>query len=374
MLVFSSIRFGFQRLRDGKPSGFFGTPDLRLLEYPFAGGTTQDLLMNIIVDADLAGNAYVARIGDEAIRLRPDWVSIVLEPRLFRGATLGYRRIGYIYQEGGFTSDGQGAVPLALDEVAHFAPHPDPLATYRGMSWLTPVIREVINDKLMSRHQSKFFENGATPNLVISMDSAVSYENFVRFKDKMNLEHRGVENAYKTLMVGGGADVTVVGNDFAQMAFTAVQGKGETRLAGAARVPVTIAGFSEGLQGSSLNAGNFKQAWRSFADATMHPLWQNIAGTLQTLVPAPPGARLWYDTRDVPALREDAKDAAEIMQIKATTLRSLVDGGWEPETAKAAVEAEDISLLAHTGKLSVQLQPTDGTAIEPEETVEGGEE
>jgi hypothetical protein len=44
----------------------------------------------------------------------------------------------------------------------------------------------------------------------------------------------------------------------------------------------------------------------------MHPLWQNAAGPMQQIRPAPPGTRLWYDTRDVPFLREDEKDQAEI--------------------------------------------------------------
>lgn len=34
--VFSSVRFRWQRLRDGKPSDLFGTTDLRLLETPWS--------------------------------------------------------------------------------------------------------------------------------------------------------------------------------------------------------------------------------------------------------------------------------------------------------------------------------------------------
>jgi phage portal protein BeeE len=225
------------------------------------------------------------------------------------------------------------------------------------MSWITPVVRQLINDKLMSRHQTKFFENGATPNMVISMDAAVSYEQFKKFKEQMNLEHRGVENAYKTLTVGGGADVTIAGLNFEQMAFTDVMGRGETRLAAAAGVPPVIAGFSEGLQGSSLNAGNYKASWRRFTDGTMVHLWANMCGSLQEIVPPPDGgSRLWYDTGSVPSLREDAMDMATIMETKAKIVRTLGDGGWDPESVKQFVMAEDFGLLKHSGRLSVQLQ------------------
>lgn len=362
LLVFSAVRFQWQQMRSGRPGELFGTPDLALLEQPWQGGTTQDLLAAMILDVDLCGNFYGARIGGELVRLRPDWVSIVLEPRRFRGGVLGYRRVGYLYQEYGGV--GEHAIPLLPDEVCHFAPYPDPLATYRGMSWLTPVLRELTNDKLMQRHQQAFFVNGATPNMVVSLKESVDFEMFKRFKESMNLEHRGAENAYKTLFLGGGADVTVVGADFQQMNFTATLGRGETRLAAAAGVPVTIVGFSEGLQGSSLNQGNYGQARRRFADATMHPLWGNAAGSLQTVLRPPSAARLWYDARDVPFLREDARDSAEIQGREAATIRQLIDAGYEADSVIAAVTAADWGLLKHTGLFSVQLQPP-GTQTEP---------
>ncbi|MCT9932438.1 phage portal protein [Planotetraspora sp. A-T 1434] len=367
MLVFSAIRFQFQRLSSGRPGDLFGNADLALLETPWTGGTTQDLLTSMILDIDLAGNAYLTKVNGELVRLRPDWVSIVLEPRRFRGGILGYRRIGYLYEEGGL-GFGDGGIPLLPDEVAHFAPYPDPLATYRGMSWLTPVIRELQNDKLMSWHQRKFFENGATPNLVVSLDASIDVEKFKKFKELFNVEHRGVENAYKSLFLGGGADVTVVGADFQQMSFSATQGRGETRLAAAAGVPVTVVGFSEGLQGSSLNAGNYSQARRRFADGTMHPLWQNAAGSLQQIVPTPPATRLWYDARDVPFLREDARDSAEIQGRKAATISQLIQSGYTADSIIAAVNAEDFSLLKHSGLFSVQLQPPGAHASAPAQT------
>lgn len=369
--VFSAVRFQWQQLNNGRPSKMFGTRALSLLETPWPGGTTQDLLNRMVQDADLAGNNYwfvdtpLSRIGGDGgqqlVRLRPDWVEIVLEPRTFRGGDVGYRRLGYLYTEGGAMS-GSTPVPFPVEDVAHFAPIPDPLASYRGMSWLTPVIREVQADGLMTTHKRKFFENGATPNMIVKYPLEASREKILAFKQVLDAEHQGVDNAYKRLHIGGGADVTVVGHDMQQMTFRQVQGLGETRIAAAAGTPPVVVGLSEGLQGSSLNAGNYGQARRRFADGTMHPLWQNAAGSLAPIVgPAPSDStgavRLWYDARDVPFLREDEKDAAEIQQINASTIRSLIDAGFEPATVIAAVESNDWTLLKHTGLFSVQLQP-----------------
>jgi hypothetical protein len=160
------------------------------------------------------------------------------------------------------------------------------------------------------------------------------------------------------MYLGGGADVKVVGSNFEQIAMKAVQGAGETRIAAAAGVPASILGISEGLSGSSLNAGNYTAARRRFADGTLRPLWRSACGALQNLVPPPDGgARLWYDDRDVSFLQEDVADGADIRMKDAQTMRTLVDGGFEPSSVVAAVTTGDMARLVHTGSVSVQLQP-----------------
>lgn len=366
-LVFSAVRFQFQRFNQGRPTELWGDGSLSLLEQPWPGGTTQDLLARMIQDADLAGNFYAfidtplvrlgANDGAELVRLRPDWVEIALEARNVDGAQAGFRRLGYLYWEGGRWSGVDPAI-FPVGEVAHFAPYPNPLGIGIGESWLTPVIREIRNDGLMMRHKQKFFENAATPNLVIRMDPAITLDAFLKFKTQMDAGHKGVENAYKSLYVAGAADVTVAGADFQQMDFKTVQGAGETRIAAAARVPPVIVGLSEGLGGSALNAGNYGMARRNLADGCMHPLWANAAGSLRRIMQIPAGSRLWYDARDVPFLREDEKDAAEIVFTQAQTMRQWIEAGYEADSVTACMVADgDIRLLKHTGNVSVQLQP-----------------
>lgn len=358
MNIFSEARFTWQQMRGGRPGDLFGTADLALLETPWTGGTTGDLLARMILDADLAGNSYQARINQELVRLRPDWTEIILGKRLVRMGSetrhVGWKKLGYAYWEGGKGVTSDPAVFLA-DEVCHFAPIPDPLATYRGMSWLTPVIREIQADKQATTHKQAYWENAASPNLAVSLKTAEP-EVFAKFVEEMDRQHKGVENAYKTLYTGAGADVTVIGRDMQQSDYSDVIGKGETRIALASGIHPVVAGLSEGMQGSSLNAGNYAAAKRSTGDKTFRPLWRNGSGSMQVLFPPPPGARLWYDARDVAFLRDDAQDVAEIQQSEAVTIRNLLDAGYTPESAVAAVLANDWSLLQHSGFYSVQLQ------------------
>jgi hypothetical protein len=366
--VFSEARFQFQRIRNGRPGDLFGDKSLALLEQPWTGGATGDLLTRMLLDADLAGNSYTAHIGAEMVRLRPDWVDILMAPRVapFGGdggnTTVGMTKVGYHFYDGGRGATTKPALFLA-DEVAHFAPYPDPLATFRGMSWLTPVLREIQADSSAMKHKLKFFENAASPNLAVSMAREITPAQFQEFIELMDSQHKGVEHAYKTLYTAGGADVKVIGSNLHEMDFKHTQGHGETRIASAGRIHPVLLGLSEGLAGSSLNAGNFGAARRSTADGFFRPTWRNVCGSLEVLVPAPAGARLWYDGRDVAFLREDEKDLANIQNIRATTIRTLVDAGFKPDSVIAAVTNEDDSLLVHSGLYSVQLQaPGSGQA------------
>ena len=88
---------------------------------------------------------------------------------------------------------------------------PDPTATYRGMSWLTPIVREIQGDQAATQHKLKFFENGATPNLVVTLDPAITPETFERWVEKFEGTHEGLLNAYRTMYLGGGASADVVG-------------------------------------------------------------------------------------------------------------------------------------------------------------------
>lgn len=365
--VFSATRFQWQQLSGGRPSETFGNTSLRLLEHPWPGGTTQDLLTLMIQDADLAGNSYWTKHGDRLVRLRPDWVDVALEAVTSHdGAVIGYQTVGYIYTEGGRQS-GFDPAYFYPDEVAHFMPRPDPLAPWQGMSWLTPLIRaEVHGDNLLTEHKRRFMENAATPNMVVKFDRAIDVEKLQRFKEMADSQHAGVANAYKTMYLGGGADATVVGTDMRQLDFSNVQAAGETRIAAAAGVPPILAGFSQGLQSATYS--NYGQARRRFADGTIHPLWQNAAGSLDHLVREPglsSAVRLWYDSKDVPFLREDQEQASKVAYNKSLTIRQYVDSGYVPESVVAAVEADDLSLLKHTGLFSVMLMPPGTAADKP---------
>jgi phage portal protein BeeE len=370
-MLFSEARFQYQRMTKGRPGDLFGDASLEILEHPWPNAVTADLLSRAISDVDLAGNFYATRRNKQIKRLCPAWVTMVFgtdDPDV-SADDLDAEFLGILYYPGGEQS-GNKPTYLQRSQIIHFALYPDPTAHVRGMSWITPVVREIMADSAATTHKLKFFENGATPNLVVKRPDAPNMEMFKEWRRIIEAGHAGAANAYRTLYLTAGADATVVGKDLQQLEFKATQGAGETRIAAAARVHPAVVGLSEGMQGASLNAGNFAAARRLVADGFARPAWRNFAGSMETLVPPPRGSRLWYDDRDIAFLREDRKDAAEIQQIKAATIRTLTDGGYDPPSVLKAVEAENMSLLLWTGLLSVQLQPP-GSQTAPTEPTNG---
>ena len=362
-MVFSEARFQFQRFSNGRPSDLFGDASLGLLERPWPGGTTGELLSRMEQDASLAGNFFATPVDDSAgrrlRRMRPDRVTIVTGSTSGDPFALDARVVGYLYDASTSGSASKSdAVLLTPDKVVHYSPIPDPDAQWRGMSWLQPIVNEVLADQAATKHKLKFFEHGTVGSVAITYDADVPQEAVAKFAQMFREAHAGTDNAYKTFHLGGGADAKTLGADLKQLDFKVVMGSGETRIAAAAGVGAVIAQLSEGLQGSSLNAGNFAAAKRRFADGTIRPLWRIASASLETITPPPPGARLWYDARDVPFLQEDQKDEAQIQSQQATTINSLVSAGFAPDEVIAAVTGGDLRRLvgAHSGLYSVQLQ------------------
>jgi hypothetical protein len=359
MLLFSEARFCWFEVgdngEDGRPAGREG---LELLENPWPNAGTGELLARAEQDVSLGGNFYAVREQGRLRRLRPDWLTIVLSAP--PGEAVDSDVAGYWYHPGRrfpTVTEPEPGDPVYLpDEVMHWSPIPDPDAQYRGMSWLTPVVGEILADKAATRHKQQFFTNGATLGAIISSKENLTTEQFKEWKDNLLEAHQGVNNAYKPMFLASPVDTNITTADMRQLDFKVTQGAGETRLCAAGGVPPIIVGLSEGLQSATYS--NYGMARRKFGDHWGIPQWKSFAHAAGTVVDPPPreGLRLGVNTAGIAFLREDAKDAAEIAQIQASTLVSLVQGGIQFDSAKKAVVSGDMSLTEWTGLVSVQLQ------------------
>lgn len=351
LMLFSEARFVWRDVSNGK---MFGHTSLLPVEKPSPSRTSQELLALCELDATLAGNAYWASDGDGGLRrLRPDWVGIVTgDPGKGQRST---DLLGYTYVDGG-TSSGQPPEIFTPSQVAHFAPIPDPQAHHRGMSWLTPVIRDVQADTAFTKHRLSTAKKGGVHTYAVRYPP-LDEDQFRAAVKSFREQYEGPDGSGGSIHVSGGADITPLTMNLRDLDFKAVQAGGETRIAAAARVPAVIAGISEGLAGSSLNQGNYAMARRQFGDLYARPAWRSVCGAFESVLKPPPGSLvLWWDETDIGFLREDQKDAADVLAKKSEAMRQLIDAGYDADSVTEAIEVGDLSILKHTGLFSVQLQ------------------
>lgn len=378
--LMSQIRFAWRYGWTNPDAGaLHSSRALTPIERP-AGSTRPGLLFQLEQDASYAGSGYAVRRGNTIRRLAPDHVTFLLgsneDPRWtsddMPSVPWDLQVLALIYRPD--PANNRNIEAFMPGEFAVWAPEPDPVYFWRGQSWVTSVVREVVADSQATDHQRKFFENAATPNLVFVMDPSKTAEQVQQYADVVNSRHTGAMNAYKNMYLGGGTDVKVVGSSLESLNLKDLTGGLENRVAIRSRVPAVILGTREGLSGSSLNAGNYNAARRMLADGWFAPHAESLCASLEAIVPPPAGSELWYRRDEILFLQEDQKDAADISAAQAQTYRQLVDGGAEPDSVTDFLATGDVKKIRHTGKLSVQLQPPGEGDEDPDAMSEGDDD
>jgi hypothetical protein len=358
--IMGEARPVFQRLDDGKPTDSFSPRRLEIMKKPWRGGSFRQLVAICETDVAACGNSYWIRLGDELVRLEADWVTIVTSEVVVNGNRVGYRLEGYAVAR-----PGEAPELLEPDQVAHYRPGISNHAPFRGESWLASVSSDASSDVEMTRYKGNYLKNGAMPSLAVLYEPDLDMAQLEAFVPLFNEKFVGPMNAGKVMHLLGGRDAKTVGATLDDLSFKAVQGAGETRIASAAGVPAVVAGFSEGMQGSSLNAGNYVATRRLFADAKIRPLLGSLFEAFANIVPAPAGSRLWYDDSQVSFFQEDVADEANIRSTLMSLIRQGIEAGFDPDAVVEAASTGNFTALLgqHSGLTSVQLQPpTDSTA------------
>ena len=340
MALFCEARLTYQAKDD---KHLFGNTSLAKLEEPWPNGTTGDLLARMEQDVSLVGNSYTwdAPGEDRLVRLRPDWTTIVSELVQVAGGGQYRRKVGYwVEPPNSAINQGKGQFYPA-DEVVHWAPIPDPSADFRGMSWLTPVYRDVLGDDGLGKYKIKYLENNASPNLLIKYAQKLQGATVDAIQERVHARYGGAGNAFKTLVLDQGADATVIGNSLSQMDFSGVSAVGTERILAAAAVPGVLVGL-EPLRGAGRG---FEESMQKFANLWGRPQWRSACGALAQILDIPAGNRLWYDTSDIAALQDGETAQAQAALVRMQALLAARQAGYDPESAIAAVNSGDVTQL-----------------------------
>lgn len=358
MALISEARFQYQRIAD---MSLFGDQNLSILEHPWPNATAGELFARVEQHASYAGNAFVRRVDPDdgsdplLLLMRPDTVQILSEERR---DTIGrpYKLpVGYLQdmQVLGINADPQ---LFLTDEVAHYSPVPDPDSPWRGMSWMTPVLREVGADLAMTSYKTYHLDQGAFPGIVIKSPRKLSDKAILTLRKRLAARYSGPGNAGKTLVLDEGLDATVAGHSLEQLQADLVTKAGERRVCSAADVPLELMGLEQ---------GDYQAAQRRFADMWARPHWRMICACLEHLIPAFPeqGVRLWFDVSGIAALREGELARGQTTLVKSQSVAAFVAAGMTRKSSIAAADSGDISLLVEDPRA-----PTPGMAGRVTET------
>jgi phage portal protein BeeE len=251
------------------------------------------------------------------------------------------RKIGYWWEPPkSVFGQGEGQFYPA-EEVVHWAPLPDPAADFRGMSWLTPIYRDVQGDDGLTGYKIKYLSNSASPNLLIRYAQKLQPGTVDSVRERMHARYGGVDNAFKTLVLDQGADVTVIGNSLAQMDFSGVSAVGTERILAAAAVPGVLVGL-EPLRGAGRG---YQESMQKFANLWARPEWRSFFGAFSQIMDVPAGNRLWFDTGDIAALQDGELEKSQAALVRGQAVLAHVQSGATLESAAKAVDAGDITLL-----------------------------
>jgi len=353
-MVFSEAVFKLQAMDD---KHLFGNASLRILEEPWPDGSSGDLLAWMEKDTSLAGNAYIWQPPGEGrlVRLRPDWTTIVSELIRVENGTdkPGWYRnkIGYWHEPPRNVLDDSEGFFAPAGEVAHWVPTgmEDPVADFRGQSWLTKVMREVQADDGLTQYKIRYLQNAATPNLLIKYPLRMAPGTVDSIRERVGARYGGVDNAFKTLVLDQGADTTIVGNSLHQMDYGNVAAAGEQRILAASGVPGVLVGL-EPLRGAGRG---YQESIAKFANMTMRPLWRSACKALSKFVDDPSvqagGSRLWFDTTDIAMLQDGEMERGQAALVRMQALLAAVQAGYTHESAVAAVDSMDVNQLKAGG-------------------------
>lgn len=363
--LFSEINFKWRPVDEPATQfNLFGTKELSLLEEPWPGGTTKELLKRAIQDVDIHGNSYwykeIGPRGTRLRRLRPDWVEVVLTASADQAVDADI--YGYVYHPGGKASDAEPLIIDDLSRIIHWAPEPDPSTLYLGMSWLTTIVKEVCIEQQANTHLYNFFKKGAQLGIAVMVKEDLTEAEMIKNAKIFKAMHAGAQNAYEPLFLGPGSDLKTIQADLSSLDLKTIRGHVESHIAAAGGVPSVVVGLAEGQNSSALTQGNFQVAAEGFVDRTMRDMWSSFCGAAQRVLEKPTSrrgnvvpAKLWYSDADVSVLNKDRQKDAEILATHAKTVASLLTNGVTMDSAKKYVTSGNINDLEWSGYLSVQL-------------------
>jgi HK97 family phage portal protein len=306
-------------------------PVLALLANPMGDGslTQNDLIQATVTYLDLEGEAYWERIWANKNRTEVAALWPMVDPR-YVWAIPGETELirGWVYRK------SAKAIVFDKRDLIAFR-YFNPETPYYGLS-PTEVLRQAILADVKAIDWNRlFFENDATPGMVLVTDQALTTSQAQEVEARWEAKHRGVGNAHRTHVFGSGLRPERYTPTHRDMQFLNLRAWSREEILAAYGVPPLIVGLYQ-----ETNRATAQTMRRLFWENAVIPRLGKIEQTLNAELVPDEDIQLFFDLSEIEALQEDV---AEMAQIGV----SLLAQGWTPNEirdwwGKPQGEGEDL--------------------------------
>lgn len=225
--------------------------------------------------------------------------------------------------------------------MLHFRLGIDDTDMRKGLSPLRRLLRSCATDERISQWTDALLANGAIPGLVAQVKGNLGPADAEQLKAKLRSLFGG-DNRGDVGVLDNEATLAQFGFNPEQMKLDGLAKLPEERISAVLRVPAIVAGLGAGLDRSTFH--NTGEAWESFTEHTLAPLWAMDAAKLNSqLVPdftTDRSTLVAFDQDQVRALQQDEDALAKRIQGDLTSGAITVDEarsalGYDPLDGEA---------------------------------------
>ena len=310
-------------------------PLVRLLNNPNPLNSRFQFYSTIIMDRDLAGNAYIYKargfLGNtmELWRLRPDRVKVLTDSK---GHLTGYS----------YTVDRE-TVTFPKEDVIHWKTK-NPLDDHYGAPPLMAAFGRISIDNYMTEFVGRFFDQGTHPGGILTTKNKLSQESKDQIQKYIESRYSGRQGWFKTMLLTEN-EATYQQMQMALgaqgLAMPELSDRTEARVAMSLGIPPSILNMFVGLEKSSY--ANQRQDWQILWDVTFAPMYSDLDDQLNLDLTLEFGGvdEVLFDLAQVKALQED------VDKLHERARKNVAAGMWPVEYG-ALITGIDLSTAEGT--------------------------
>ncbi len=232
----------------------------------------------------------------------------------------------------------QDKITKKPEEVAHWM-FVDPNNPYWGLAPLQAAAAAVDTDMLAAGWQRQLLGKGGRPGLVVMLDSSLPLNRQKEAQAFIN-EQMGQGRSVSALVVGGATKAQPLSLNALELDYLNSRKFTREEVAAAFGVPPVLLSFGEAATFANLDAAK-TALWE---DRIVPLLEDYTQGLMSTLFPhwglTQAGWRIRADLSGVRALQSNLRTQADVQQVKATTLKTLVEAGVPVNVARAFLDLD----------------------------------